>query len=152
MDIFQKSIRNKFLVNISIIINCLNIDINKMDLISFYCVLSFIVSIVKDGSIIHLLAAQKLRLIKRLSRKILLDSIIACRRKLLLCAVLWTEVHVPETQRVEIVVLKMQRFPGKTLLNIAKLQKCDFVIHKRKLTNVVEEDAHLTINWFGPIW
>ena len=94
----------------------------------------------------HLLVAQKLRLIKRLLRKILLDSIMACRRKLLLCAVLWTEVHVPEKQRVEIVALKMQRFPGKKLLNIAKLQKCDFVIHKNKLTNVAEEDAHLMIN------
>ena len=124
----------------------LNIDLNHE--ISFlyivYCL--FIVSIVKDGSIMHLLVAQKLRPIKRLLRKILLDSITACRRKLLLCAVLWTEVHVPEKQRVEIVVLKMQRFPGKKLLNIAKLQKCDFVIHKKKLTNVVEKDAHLMLN------
>ena len=97
----------------------------------FILYIAFFVSIVKDGSIMHLLVAQKLMLIKRLLRKILLDSIIACRRKLLLCAVLWTEVHVPEKQRVEIVALKMQRFPGKKLLNIAKLQKCDFVIHKK---------------------
>ena len=112
----------------------------------FILYIAFFVSIVKDGSIMHLLVAQKLMLIKRLLRKILLDSIIACRRKLLLCAVLWTELHVPEKQKAEIVDLKMQRFPGKKLLNIAKLQKCDFVIHKKKLTNVVEKDAHLMIN------
>ena len=125
-----------------------NIVLNHIQNRSHFFILyiAFFVSIVKDGSIMHLLVAQKLMLIKRLLRKILLDSIIACRRKLLLCAVLWTEVHVPEKQRVEIVVLKMQRFPGKTLLNIAKLQKCDFVIHKKKLTNVVEEDAHLMLN------
>ena len=94
----------------------------------------------------HLLVAQKLRLMKRHFWKILLDSIIACRRKLLLCAVLWTEAHVPEKQRAEIVILMMQRFPGKKLLNIAKLLNCDFVIHKKKSTNVVEGGAHLMLN------